>query len=152
MNQHRNQRVGVANVAPSPFGAASRLADTVLTLVIVELTIATAYVHLGLGGTLYTLNGLGYLGLAVAYVATAAVPILQGFGWLARISLAGYTAFTIGAYLAVGPYFELGWITKGIELAIMGLLFVDLSSAYGGLRGLWRAAIGDFRPSRAAEE
>jgi hypothetical protein len=152
MNQHRNQRVVVANMAPGPFGAASRLADAVLTLVTVELTIATAYIHLHLGGTLYTLNGLGYLGLAAAYVATAAVPILQRFGWLARIGLAGYAAFTIGAYLAIGPYFDLGWITKGIELAIVGLLFVDLTGAYGGLRELWRAAIGGLRPSRAGEE
>ena len=152
MNQHRNQRVGVAVMAPRPFGAANRLADAVLTLVIVELTIATAYVHLRLGGTLYTLNALGYLGLAVAYVATAAVPILHSFGWLARIGLAGYAAFTIGAYLAVGPYFDLGWITKGIELAIVGLVFVDLTSAYGGLGGLWRAAIGGLRPPRTGRQ
>ena len=152
MNQHRNQRVGVADLAPSPFGPTSRLADAVLALVIVELTTATAYIHLHLGGLLYTLNGLGYLGLAAAYGGTAAIPILQRFGWLTRIGLASYAALTIGAYLAVGPYFDLGWITKGIELAIVGLLFVDLTSAYGGPGGLWRAAVGGLRPSRAEEK
>jgi hypothetical protein len=152
MNQHRDQRVGLTDVARSPFGASNRLADSVLTLVIVELTIATAYIHLRLGAVLYTLNGLGYLGLATAYVAAAAIPILRPFGWLARIGLAAYAALTIGAYLAVGPYFDLGWITKGIELAIVGLVFVDLVSTHGGLGGLWRAAIGFLRPSRVAKD
>jgi hypothetical protein len=115
-------------LAWSRFGASHRLADAVLTLVIVELTMATAYIHLSLRGQLYTLNALGYLGLAVAYVATSAVPILQRFGWLARVSLFMYATLTLGAYLVVGPYFDLGWITKGIELAIVGLLFVDLLS------------------------
>jgi hypothetical protein len=125
MDRDRTQRGGLAEVAPGEFGGSSRLAEGVLALVIVELTTATAYIHLHLGGLLYTLNGLGYLGLAAAYVATTAIPILQRFGWLARLGLAGYASLTIGAYLAVGPYFDLGWITKGIEIAIVGLVFVD---------------------------
>ena len=36
-----------------------------LTAVSSALTRATAYIHLGLGGLLFTLNGLGYIGLAV---------------------------------------------------------------------------------------
>jgi hypothetical protein len=150
MNQHRTQRGGLAAVAPGQLGA-NRLADGVLALVIVELTTATAVIHLRLGGLLFTLNGIGYLGLAAAYVATAAIPILQRFGWLARIGLAGYAALTIGAYVAVGPYFDFGWITKGIELAIVGLVFVDVISAYRGLGGLWRAAVSSLH-SRVGED
>jgi len=152
MNRNRTQRVGRAAVASGEFGGSSRLAESVLALVIVELTTATAYIHLHLGGLLYTLNGLGYLGLAAAYVATAAIPILQRFGGLARIGLAAYASLTIGAYLAVGPYFDLGWITKGVELAIVGLVFVDCFNTYGGMGGLWRAAVASLRPSRDGED
>ena len=41
--------------------------------------------------------------------------------WAGRCSLA-----TIGAYVVIGPYITLGWIAKGIELAIIGLVAVDL--------------------------
>ena len=43
-----------------------------LTAAIVGLTAATAYIHLGLGGLLFTLNGLGYIGLAGLVVIGAA--------------------------------------------------------------------------------
>lgn len=141
MNQHRMRTAGLGASAANN-GPANRLARIVLTLVIVELSLATAYIHLGLGGELFTVNGVGYLGLATAYAATVAVPIaiLQRFAWLARLGLAGYTLVTIGAYLVVGPHFTLGWITKGIEVAIVGLLLVDMLGAYGSVRGLLRAA------------
>lgn len=131
MNQHSTQ---------------NRLAGIVLMLVIVELTVATAYTHLSLGGQLFTLNAVGYLVLAATYAATTAIPIpfIQRFGWLPRIGLAGYTVITIGAYLIMGPYFALGWIAKGIELAIVGLLVVDVLRAYRSFRGLWLAAIGSL--------
>jgi hypothetical protein len=48
--------------------------------------------------------------------------------------------------------FDLGWITKGIEVAIAGLVIVDLLSAYGDLGGLWRAAIGSLRLSPVGED
>ena len=140
MIQNRMRTIGLAAGSTSNGGQSDRLARFVLTLVIAELTIATAYIHLGLGGPVFTANGVGYLGLAAAYVATAAVPIafLKRFAWLARLGLVGYTALTIGAYLVVGPYFLLGWITKGIEVAIVGLVIVDMLSASGGVRGLSR--------------
>jgi hypothetical protein len=124
--------------------AASRLARAVLVLVILELTLATAYIHVGLGGLLFTLNAVGYLGLAIAFGATAAVPMLRRYGWLPRIGLAGYTMVTIGAYLIVGPYFDLGWIAKAIEVAIVGLVLVDLLGTYGTVPGLWRAAMASL--------
>lgn len=110
-----------------------RLADGVLVFVIIELTVATALVHLTLGGLLFTLNGLGYLALAAAYVASATLPhpIARRFSWLPRAGLAGYALITIGAYLVIGPYFTLGWIAKGIELAIVGLVAVDLLTDRG---------------------
>ncbi|MGH2456407.1 MAG: hypothetical protein ACRDHD_09140 [Candidatus Limnocylindria bacterium] len=121
-----------------------RAAAALLTAVIVELTAATAYIHFTLGGTLFLLNAFGYVALAVAYVAaaTAPIPIVQRFGWLPRAGLAGYALLTIGAYLVMGPYFDLGWIAKGIELAIVGLVAVDLLAGQGSAARVVRAIEG----------
>ena len=100
----------------------------ILTGVILELTLATALIHLTLGGTLFLLNALGYLVLGIAYLAVAVVPMpaARRFGWLPRAALAAFAAVTIVAYLLIGPYFTLGWVTKGIELALVLLIVVDL--------------------------
>ena len=142
-------RVGRHRAAPG------RLANAVLALVIVELTAATAYIHLTLGGTLFALNALGYAVLAGAYAATVVLPIgaVQRFGWLPRLGLAGYALLTIAAYLLSGPYFALGWIAKGIEVAIVGLLVVDTLGTYGSLGALLRAAVASLplvRPNGGA--
>jgi hypothetical protein len=99
-----------------------------LTGVILELTAATAIIHLTLGGTLFLLNGAGYLALGAAYLVAAAVPIptVRRFGWLPRAGLAAFASVTIVAYLVIGPWFTLGWVTKGIEVAIVLLVMVDL--------------------------
>ena len=111
-----------------PGAPPSRVAAGLMLLVILELTLATALIHLSLGGVLFTLNGLGYLGLAAAYLAAVLIPVplVRRYSWLPRVGLAAYAAVTIVAYLVIGPYFTLGWITKGIELAIIGLVTVDL--------------------------
>ena len=111
-----------------PGAPPSRVAAGVMLLVILELTLATALIHLSLGGVLFTLNALGYLGLAAAYLAAVLIPVplVRRYSWLPRVGLAAYAAVTIVAYLVIGPYFTLGWITKGIELAIIGLVSVDL--------------------------
>jgi len=140
------------NAATGRGPAGSRI---LLTAVILELTLATAIIHLDLGGTLFTLNGIGYAGLALAYAVAAVAPMraVRRFGWLPRIGLAAYTLVTIGAYLLIGPYFTLGWITKGIEAAIVGLVVVDLLDGYGSPGGLLRSAgasvSGLFRGGRA---
>ena len=126
----------------------SRAAGALLTTAIVGLTLATAYIHLGLGGLLFTLNGLGYLGLAAMVVvgAAAPLPIVERFSWFPRVALMGYTAVTIAGYLVIGPYFTLGFIAKGIEVAIIALLVVDIFRVYGSPMGLVRAAIGSVAP------
>jgi hypothetical protein len=118
-----------------------------LTLAIVDLTLITAYIHLSLGGILFTLNAIGYAALAAALAATAVPhPIVRRFAWLPRVGLAGYTALTIGAYLVMGPYFTLGWVAKGIEVAILVLLGADLLRLYGSPADLVRAALSSIRP------
>jgi hypothetical protein len=121
----------------------NRLSGALLTLVIVELTLATGYIHLTLGGQLFTLNGFGYLALAAVYLlgAASSIPIVRRFSWLPRIALAGYAVVTIGAYVVTGSYFALGWITKGVEVAIVGLVAVDLLQTYGGPDGLRTALV-----------
>ena len=75
----------------------TRAAGFVLTAAIVGLTLATAYIHSTLGGLLFTLNALGYLGLAALIVigATAPMPVVERFSWFPRLALLGYTAITI---------------------------------------------------------
>ncbi len=126
----------------------SRTAGALLTAAIVGLTLATAYIHLGLGGLLFTLNGLGYLGLAGLVVIGAAAPaaIVKRFSWFPRIALLGYTAMTIVGYAVMGPYFTLGFIAKGIEVALIALLVVDIVRVYGSPMNLVRVAIDSVAP------
>ena len=124
--------------------ARSRAAGVMLTAAIVGLTAATAYIHLTLGGLLFTLNGLGYIGLAALVVIGAAAPVemVKRFSWFPRVALMGYAAMTIAGYLVIGPYFTLGWIAKGIEVALIVLLAVDVMRVYGSPMGLINAAVG----------
>lgn len=126
----------------------SRAAGALLTTAIVGLTLATAYIHLGLGGLLFTLNGLGYLGLAALMVigAAASAEIVRRFSWFPRLTLIGYTAMTIAGYLIVGPYFSLGFIAKGIETALIVLLMVDIIRVYGSPMALVRSALSSLTP------
>ena len=115
---------------------------------IVGLTLVTANIHLGLGGMLFMLNGLGYLGLAALYVvgSAAPTPMIQRFSWFPRIALMGYAALTIAAYLVMGPYFTLGWIAKGVETALIVLVAVDIVRVYGSPMGFVRAALDSLAP------
>ena len=115
---------------------------------IVALTLVTANIHLGLGGMLFTLNGLGYVGLAALFVVAAAapMPIVARFSWFPRIALMGYAALTIGAYLVFGPYFTLGWIAKGVEAALIVLVAVDIVRVYGSPLSFVRAALESVAP------
>ena len=131
--------------ATTPFGA--RWSALALTAATVELTLTTAYIHLSLGGMLFTLNAIGYAVLG-ALLAAAAIPhpLISRFSWLPRVGLAAFTAVTIGAYLVIGPYFILGWVAKAVEVAILTLLAADVVRVYGSLGGLVRAATEQLGP------
>ena len=131
---------------PAESPSRTRWAALALTLTLVELTLTTAYIHLSLGGVLFTLNAIGYAVLAAALVAaTIPHPLLRRVSWLPRVGLAAFTAVTIGAYLVIGPYFNLGWVAKAVEVAILTLLAADVVRVYGSLGGLVRAAADTFR-------
>jgi hypothetical protein len=121
-----------------------------LTAAILALTLTTAYIHFSLGGVLFTLNALGYAGLAAALLAgSLPIPLISSLTWLPRVGLAGFTAVTIGAYLVIGPYFGLGWIAKAVEVGILILLAVDVVRVYGSPAGLVRAAMATLRTVRS---
>ena len=126
---------------PATTHLGNRWSALALTAATVELTLTTAYIHLSLGGVLFTLNAIGYAVLAVLLAAGAIPhPLIERFSWLPRVALAAFTAVTIGAYLVIGPYFTLGWVAKAIEVAILTLLTSDVIRVYGSLGGLVRAA------------
>jgi hypothetical protein len=122
---------------------AGRAIGSILTAAMVALTMTTTYIHLSLGGLLFTMNGLGYAALAAALVIGNAAPhpVVDRFSWLPRVGLAGYTAATIAGYLVMGPYFGLGWLTKGAELGILVLIALDVVRVYGSASGFVRSAL-----------
>ena len=120
-----------------------------LTATIVELTLLTAYIHLTLGGVLFTLNAAGYAVLAASLAAGSVPhPLLDRISWMPRVGLAAFTAVTIGAYLVIGPYFSLGWVAKAVEVAVLTLLAADVMRVYGSPAGLVRAALGTLDAGR----
>lgn len=100
-------------------------ADAVLRLAIVALALATAYIHFTLGGTRFTLNAMGYLFWATALVAPFA--IAGRYRWLIRIGLAAYAATTIVAWAVEGTYYTTAYVAKGIEVALITLLVIDVA-------------------------
>ncbi|HEX2142359.1 MAG TPA: hypothetical protein VHK28_08840 [Candidatus Limnocylindria bacterium] len=123
-----------------PTGA--RAFGVALTAAIVGLALTTAYIHLGLGGLLFTLNGLGYAGLAAIYLLGAAAPhpLARTFSWAPRVALIGYAALTIVAWAIEGPYFDLAYITKAVEVTLIALVVVDIQRVYGGVPSMVRVA------------
>ncbi len=107
-------------------------------VVIVALTLTTAYIHSTLGGLLFTLNAIGYAGLATLIILTSTIPAaaLHRLRWAPRVALAAYTLATIGGYLVIGPYFALGWTAKVIEVALLAGVTVLVRRDHGGVRGL----------------
>jgi hypothetical protein len=98
-------------------------ADIVLRVAIVALTLATAYIHLTLGGLLFTFNGIGYLVGAAAMVVPIAIAVR--YRWLVRIGLAAYAAATIVGWVIDPVFYSTAYLAKAIELALIALLAVD---------------------------
>jgi len=130
---------------PSSTSLRARGPAIALTAITVGLTLTTAYIHLGLGGLLFTLNAIGYALLALALaIGSIPHPLTSRFSWLPRVGLAAFTAVTIGGYLVMGPYFSLGWIAKAVEVGTLVLLAADVVRVYGSPSGLVRAALATF--------
>ena len=96
---------------------------------IVALTLATGWIHLTLGGPLLTLNGLGYLVAAVAIVAPLSIAVPHR--WFIRLGLIGYAATAIVGWYLMGPRYDVAYLAKAIEVALIVLLAIEVA-AYDG--------------------
>ena len=104
-------------------------AAIVVRLAIVALTLGTGWIHLTLGGTLFTLNGLGYLAAAVAMVVP--FPLAMRFRWFIRLGLIGYALVAIVGWYLMGPRYDVAYLAKAIEVALIVLLAIEIR-AYDG--------------------
>ena len=104
--------------------SSGRLVELGLVAVIALLTLATAYVHYVVGGIMLTLNAAGYLGLAGLVVGGAA--IYRRALPLVLLALTGYAAVTIAGWLVMGPYYDVAYLAKGIEVVLIGVIAVTL--------------------------
>jgi hypothetical protein len=111
-----------------------------LRIGVVALTLATAQIHATLGGLMFTLNAIGYATLAAAMVLPGPVGRIR---WLSRYALIGFTAVTIAGWLAFGARFDLAYIDKAIETALIGLLLIESWVIDGGPLAVARRARGD---------
>jgi fructose-specific phosphotransferase system IIC component len=104
---------------------------------VVALTLATAYIHFTLGGLLFLANAAGYATLAAAMILPGQ---LGGIRWIVRLALLGFTVTTIVAWVLIGPRFPLAYLDKAIEVALVGLLAVEIQRMDGGPLGIVRKA------------
>lgn len=114
---------------------------------IVGLTLATGWIHLTLGGPLFTLNGLGYVVAAAAMVAPLALAIR--LRWLVRLGLIGYALAAIVGWYLMGPRYDVAYLAKAIEVGLIALLLVEIR-AYDGnplhrIRRVRRSAVPTVR-------
>jgi len=109
-----------------------------LTVVIVALALTAGVIHLTLGALIFTLNALGYFALTAGLVLFEVWnnPWVIRFRWAPRVGLVGYAAASIVAWLIVGGFYTLGYVTKAIEATLIVLLIFDLYRRYGGFGGL----------------
>lgn len=108
----------------------------VTTSVIAGFALAAAYIHWYVGGILLLLNAAGAVGLLAVVLLTSFVA--RRARPLALTALTAYTTGSIGGWLVMGPYFDLAYMTKGIELALIGVIALEL----------WRTR-ADLRPAFA---
>lgn len=109
-----------------------------LRAVVVALTLATAAIHATLGGTLFLMNAIGYAVLAIAMVLPGPVGRIR---WLIRYALIGFTGVTIVGWLMFGARFDLAYIDKGIEVALIGLVLIESWVVDGGPLAVARRAV-----------
>ena len=103
--------------------------DIVLRVAIVALALGTAYIHLTLGGLLFTLTALGFGAFAVALIVPIA--LAERFRWLVRLGLIGFTLGVIGGWVVDGARYDVAYISKAIEVALIALLMVDFARRDG---------------------
>jgi hypothetical protein len=112
-------------------------ASAVVRTMIVGLTLATAEIHVSLGGLLFLANAVVYATLAIAMVLPGPIGQVR---WLVRLALVGFTAATIGGWLLFGARFPLAYFDKGIEILLVAVVSFELWRNDGGPLGVLRQA------------
>jgi hypothetical protein len=111
------------------------MSKTTLRWAIIVLTAVTALIHLGMGisgliggdsffGPIFTLNGLGYLGLLAALLLT--IPFLAGRRLLVLYVFVFYTALTFVLYFAFNGFSNIGVSAIIVKLAELLLIIALL--------------------------
>ena len=99
--------------------------DSLLRTGIIVLTIVTALIHISLvfPDPAFILNGLGFLALLGALY----LPIPQLAAWHRQIRwlMIGYTALTIGLWVAFGSRIPIAYICKVDELLLIACLLIE---------------------------
>ncbi|MCX8025226.1 MAG: hypothetical protein N3A60_08495 [Thermanaerothrix sp.] len=100
-------------------------AQPLRTIAIVLLTLATAIIHISLlfPDLVFILNGLGYLTFLGAYLL-GRERFGEHFRWI-RFGFIAYTGVTILLWVLIGARTPLGYITKVVEILLVGLLITD---------------------------
>lgn len=131
---------------------AQRTEKAWLVLIIAALAMVSGAIHLTLGAPMFILNGIGYFVLTAMLLAVTFIdhPLAHRFGWVPRVALVGYAAASIVAWVVMGGRYDLAYLTKGIELALIGLLVVDILRLYGSPMGLLRTVTGSLRGATPA--
>ena len=114
-----------------------RPTDAIVRVLIVGLTLATAAIHVSLGGMLFLANALGYATFAVAMIVPGPLGQIR---WLVRLGLLGFTAATVGGWVLFGARFPLAYLDKGIELGLMAVIAIEIWRVDGGPIGIVRQA------------
>jgi hypothetical protein len=122
----------------------------ILRIAIVILALADGVLHLALDvvlfkgrlfqttlSELFLLNSIGAVVLVVVFLLS--LRWLTRWHWVADVVLIGYALAAVVAWLYSGSPnpFELGYISKAVEIGLVGALLVDLWSA--GPRPAWWA-------------
>lgn len=123
-----------------------------LTVAIVALALTAGAIHLTLGALMFKLNALGYFVITAGLVLFEVWnnPWVVRFRWAPRVALIGYATASIVAWMIVGGFYTLGYITKGIEAVLIVLLVFDLYRRYGGFGGLVHEGVGSLHDLAAA--
>jgi hypothetical protein len=109
-----------------------------LRAAIVLLALGTGAIHWTLGGLLFQLNAAGYVIAAAAMVAPLGLAIR--FRWFIRLGLVAYAATAIVAWYLMGPRYDVAYLAKAIEIALIALLLVEIRSYDGNpVRRIQRA-------------
>ena len=107
----------------------------ILSIIIIGLGLTTAIIHATLisdefakgatvYGTLFTLTAIGYVvALTVMY---APIDAFEPYRMLARLLLMAIAAAAIVAYISLGYFDSLGWVTTCIEATLVIAALVEL--------------------------